>query len=95
MKESAICKLAFHGSHHNISTWIITQKYNAIVKDFRDNIKMLILFFNKDRDSMESALKQNNIIPKEQINDVINTLKNNRGSKLIMRLDHPFDYKIE
>ena len=95
MKESAICKLAFHGRHHNISTWIITQKYNAIVKDFRDNIKMLILFFNKDRDSMESALKQNNIIPKEQVNDVINTLKNNRGSKLIMRLDHPFDYKIE
>jgi hypothetical protein len=73
MKESAICKLAFHGRHHNISTWIITQKYNAIVKDFRDNIKMLILFFNKDRDSMESALKQNNIIPKEQVNDVINT----------------------
>jgi hypothetical protein len=95
MKESAICKLAFHGRHHNISTWIITQKYNAIVKDFRDNIKMLILFFNKDRDSMESALKQNNIIPKEQVNDVINTLKNNRGSKLIMRLDHPFDYKIK
>ena len=30
MKESAICKLAFHGRHHNISTWIITQKYNAI-----------------------------------------------------------------
>ena len=95
MKESAICKLAFHGRHHNISTWIITQKYNAIVKDFRDNIRMLVLFFDKDRDSMESALKQNNIIPKEQINDVINTLKNNRGSKLIMRLEHPFDYKIE
>jgi hypothetical protein len=95
MKESAICKLAFHGRHHNISTWIITQKYNAIVKDFRDNIRMLVLFFDKDRDSMESALKQNNIIPKEQINDVLNTLKNNRGSKLIMRLEHPFDYKIE
>jgi hypothetical protein len=49
MKESAICKLAFHGRHHNISTWIITQKYNAIVKDFRDNIRMLILFFDKDK----------------------------------------------
>ena len=37
MKESAIGKLAFHGRHHNISTLIIIQKYNAIVKDFRDN----------------------------------------------------------
>ena len=38
IKESVICKLAFNGRHHNISTWIITQKYNTIVKDFRDNI---------------------------------------------------------
>lgn len=94
MKESAICKLAFHGRHHNISTWIITQKYNAIVKDFRDNIRMLILFFDKDKDSLDSALKQNNIIPKEEINNITNILKNKKGSKLIMRLEHPFDYEI-
>ena len=95
MKESAICKLAFHGRHLNISTWIITQKYNAIVKDFRDNIRMLILFFDKDRESMELAMKHNNVVPKEEINDVINTLKHNKRSKLIMRLEHPFDYVIE
>ena len=95
MKESAICKLAFHGRHHNISTWIITQKYNAIVKDFRDNIRMLILFFDKDKDSMELALKQNNIIPKDEYNEIYNTLKNNKGSKLIMRLEYPFQYTIE
>ena len=94
MKESAICKLAFHGRHHNISTWIITQKYNAIVKDFRDNIRMLILFFDKDKESMELALKQNNIIPKENVSNIINDLKNNKGSKLIMRLEHLFEYII-
>ena len=94
MKESAICKLAFHGRHHNISTWIITQKYNAIVKDFRDNIRMLILFFDKDKESMELALKQNNIIPKENVNNIINELKTNKGSKLIMRLEQPFEYII-
>ena len=94
MKESAICKLAFHGRYHNISTWIITQKYNAIVKDFRDNIRILISFFDKNKESMELALKQNNIIPKENINNIINELKNNKGSKLIMRLEHPFEYII-
>ena len=94
MKESAICKLAFHGRHHNISTWIITQKYNVIFKDFRDNIRMLILFFDKDKESVELALKQYNIIPKENINNVINELKINKGSKLIMRLEHPFEYII-
>ena len=44
IKESAICKLAFHGRHYGISTRIICQKYDSIVKDFRDNITMLILF---------------------------------------------------
>ena len=94
IKEVAIFKLAFHRRHHNISTWIITQKHNAIVKDFRHNIRILILFFDKDKESMELALKQNNIIPKENINNIINELKNNKGSKLIMRLEHPFEYII-
>jgi hypothetical protein len=94
LKASAICKLAFHGRHYNISTWIITQKYNAIVKDFRDNIRILILFFDKDKDSMESALKQNNIIPKEEHAKIYDTLKYIKGAKLILRLEHPFEYYI-
>ena len=52
IKESAICKLAFYGRLYGISTWIICQKYNLIVKDFRDNIIMLILFFDNDKDSI-------------------------------------------
>ena len=95
IKESAICKLAFHGRPYGISTWIICQKYNSIVKDFRDNIRMLILFFDKHKDSMELALKQNNIIKKDKQNDIIVKLKNNKRSKLIMQLEHPFDWIIE
>ena len=55
---------------------------------------MLLLFFDKDKESMELALKQNNIIPTENINKIINELKNNKRSKLIMRLEHPFEYII-
>ena len=43
---------------------------------------------------MELALKQNNIISKEKVNNIVNDLKNNKGSKLIMRLEHPFEYII-
>ena len=53
---------------------------------------MLILFYDKDKESMELALKQNNIISKENINNTINELKNNIRSKLIMRLEDPFEY---
>ena len=55
---------------------------------------MLILFFDKDKESMELAIKQNSIIPKEKVNNIINDLKNNKGSKLIIRLEHPFEYII-
>ena len=51
---------------------------------------MLILFFGKDKESMELALEQNNIIPKENVNNIINDLKNNKGSKL----EHLFEYII-
>ena len=71
--------------------WIITQKYNAIVKDFRDNIRMLLLFFDRDKESMELAIKQNNVISTEHINNIINKSKNNKKSKLIMRLGDLFE----
>ena len=57
IKESAFCKLAFHGKHCGIRTWIMYQKYNSIVKNFKENIKIFILFFDKDKDSMKVALK--------------------------------------
>ena len=44
---------------------------------------------------MELALKQNNIIKKDKQNDIIVKLKNNKRSKLIMQLEHPFDWIIE
>jgi len=48
LKATALTELAFHGRHKNLSTWVITQKYNAIVKDFRANIGMLVMFYDKD-----------------------------------------------
>src|SRR5271157_4413625 len=61
IKATALTKLAFHGRHVNISTWILTQKYNAIVKDLRENIRMLVLFYDKDKESRDAAFKENDI----------------------------------
>ena len=43
-KCSELCNLAFSARHYGFSVFVLTQKYNGIVKDFRDNIRMLILF---------------------------------------------------
>jgi PleD family two-component response regulator len=95
LKATALTKLAFHGRHVNLSTWVITQKYNAIVKDFRENIKVLILFYDKDKESRESAFKENDIgitpVEKERI---VKKLKNDINSKLVMQLFPPYEYGI-
>jgi GTPase SAR1 family protein len=95
LKATALTKLAFHGRHINLSTWVITQKYNAIVKDFRENIKVLILFYDKDKESRDSAFKENDIgITTIEKDSIVKKLKNDVNSKLVMRLFPPFNYAV-
>ena len=95
LKATALTKLAFHGRHLNLSVWVLTQKYNAIVKDFRENIRMLVLFYDKDKESREAAFKENDIgIDSHEKNEIVRTLKNNKNSKLIMYLYQPFHFEI-
>jgi hypothetical protein len=93
-KASELCYLAFSGRHYKITTWVLNQKYNSIVKDFRQNIQLLILFFNKDKDAMQLALDENNIIPLEKRPEIIKQLKDKKCLKLIIKLDYPYDYSI-
>ena len=93
-KRSELCNLAFSGRHLGVSVWIINQKYNSVVKDFRENIRFLVLFYNKDRQSMKDALDENDIIPKEQRDYYINQLKEMKGNKLLLRLEHPYQFRF-
>lgn len=95
LKATALTKLAFHGRHLNLSTWIITQKYNAIVKDFRENVKVLVLFYDKDKKSREAAFEENDIgIEKDEKYEIIKKLKTEKNSKLVMKLFPPFSYVV-
>ena len=47
-KRDALSELAFSGRHRKHSLWMLTQKYNSISKDVREQIKWLCLFFTKD-----------------------------------------------
>jgi len=94
-KKSELCYLACSGRHDGITVWVINQKYNSVVKDFRENIRFLVLFYNKDEKAMKQALEENHIIPKEERNNCIDELKEFKGSKLLMRLEHPYIYILE
>ena len=92
-KLTALTQLAFHGRHSNLSCWVITQKCNAVVKDFRENIKVLVLFYDKNKKSREAAFEENDIeISSKEKYDIVEKLKNIEKSKLIMRQLHPFQF---
>lgn len=93
-KKSELCFLAFSGRHFGITVWVINQKYNSIVKDFRENIRFLVLFYNKDGKAMKLSLEENDIIPKDKRDDYIEALKKNKGSKLLLRLEYPYKAKL-
>ena len=46
-KRDALSELAFSGRHRNHSLWVLTQKYNSVSKDVRDQIKVAIPFLYK------------------------------------------------
>ena len=54
-KRDALSELAFSGRHRNHFLWVLTQKYNSVSKDVREQIKWLCLFFTKDRDSLRTV----------------------------------------
>ncbi|WP_375666004.1 ATPase/DNA packaging protein, partial [Bartonella sp. CL41QHWL] len=93
-KVSELCNLAFSGRHYNLTVWLLVQKYNSVVKDYRENIRILVLFFNKDESAMKDALEENSVIPKEKRQYYIEELKMKKGSKLIIRLQHPFGFTL-
>ena len=62
-KRDALLELSFSSRHRNHSLWVLTQKYNSVSKDVREQIKWLGLFFTKDRDSFEDCLRENDVIP--------------------------------
>ena len=92
-KCSELCRLAFSARHAGISVWVLTQTYNGIVKDFRDNIRMLILFYNKDKKSMIDAFDENNVIPTEERDNITKHLKEKKHSK-VMRLEQAFNFYL-
>ena len=64
-KRDSLARLAFSGRHAQISVWILTQKYNSVLKDFREQLKIIVLFFMKDRGGFDDCLHENDVIEDE------------------------------
>ena len=94
-KRDALSELAFRGQHQNHSLWVLTQKYNSVPKDVREQIKWLCLFFTKGRDSFEDCLRENDVIHDKNERDRLKKCLQNRSySKLILKCYQPTGFHL-
>lgn len=94
-KKHMLSKLAFSGRHASQSMWVLTQKYNSVLTDVREQTKWVALFHCKDRDSFFECVRENDVIPsKEEQKKVRQLLAKTKHSKLILKTDQPVSYTI-
>ena len=92
-KKDMLSELAFSGRHAEQSVWVISQRYNSVLKDLREQTKWLCMFYTKDRDSYENCLRENDVIPTlEERQRIKEELKKKKHRKLILKTDQPTDY---
>jgi len=94
-KRQTLSELAFSGRHDGISVWVITQKYNSVLKDFREQTKWVALFCCKDKSSFDECLEENDVIEsKEEKIKIKKMLKQSNHAKLILKTSPPYSYEI-
>ena len=92
-KKDMLSELAFSGRHAEQSVWVISQRYNSVLKDLREQTKWLCIFYTKDRDSFDNCLRENDVIESlEERQKVKEELKKKKHRKLILKTDQPTDY---
>ena len=93
-RKNMLSELAFSGRHALQTVWILTQKYNSVLTDFREQVKWICFFYCKDRDSFENCLRENDVIPRAEHVVVRNMLKSHKHSKVVLRTEQPTAYQV-
>ena len=73
---------------------VLAQKYTSVVKDYRENMRMMAIFYNKDEIAMEQAFEENAFVPRHLRKEITEKLKNNKQLKLVMRLEFPHKFVL-
>jgi hypothetical protein len=89
-----LSELAFSGRHARQSVWVLTQKFNSVLKDLREQTRWVALFHCKDRDSFEDCLRENDIVPSEHRGVVRQKLSQTKHAKLLLKTDQPAAYNV-
>ena len=92
-KKDMLSELAFTGRHADQSVRVLTQKYNSVLKDLREQTRWVALFHSKDCDSFENCLRENDVT-REQRALVRQQLAETKHAKLLLKTDQPAAYMV-
>ena len=94
-KKDMLSELSFSGRHAEQSVWVISQRYNSVLKDLREQTNWVCMFYVKDRDSFENCLRENDVIRTlEERQRMKKDLAKVKHRKLIWKTDQPTNYCI-
>mgnify|MGYP000368023389 CR=1 FL=1 len=91
----SLTKLVFSGRHDKHSVWLLTQKYNEVLKGYRDNTDWIALFYTKDKTSFNQVLDENDFTDNETRQKIKNHLRDKKYNKIIINTEElPVSYKL-
>lgn len=94
-KKDMLSELAFSGRHAEQSVWVLSQRYNSVLKDLREQTRWVALFHMKDSYSFHDCLRENDVIRSpEEVANVRNQLAETKHSVLLLKTDSPSEYVI-
>ena len=93
-RRQPLLELAISGRHRGHSLWLVTQLYTAIPNNIRRQVKMLYVWYPKNRTDLNTIHKENDIIGPEELARINAQLKQGKYTCLIMRMEHPRAYMI-
>jgi hypothetical protein len=94
-KKDMLSELAFSGRHAHQSVWVLSQRYNSVLKDLREQTRWVALFHCKDRDSFEDCLRENDVIPTRSDRAAVRMLlADTKHSTLLLKTDQPTAYQV-
>ena len=89
-----LLELAISGRHRGHSLWLLTQSYSAVNNNIRRQVKMLYVWYPKNRADLNTIHEENDVIGLEELARVKAQLKWGKHTCSTMRMEHPRAYMI-
>ena len=93
-RRQPLLELAISGRHRGHSLWLLTQSYTAVPNNIRRQVKMLYVWYPKNRTDLNTIHEENDRIEMGELARVKAQLKRGKHTCLIMRMEHPRAYMI-